>query len=59
MVATTRKPEQLHLSGIEMNKDTFKFSIITTGISIHVRYLLEEKGVRLLSLSLLSSEDLY
>ena len=33
--------------------------MITTGISSHVRYLLEEKGVRLLSLSLLSSEDLY
>ena len=27
--------------------------MITTGISSHVRYLLEEKGVRLLSLSLL------
>ena len=33
--------------------------MITTGISSHVRYLLEEKGVRLLSLSLLPSEDLY
>ena len=58
-MATTRKPEQLHLSGIEMNKDTFTFSMITTGISSHVRYLLEEKSVRLLSLSLLSGEDLY
>ena len=28
-----------------MNKDTFKFSMITTGISNHVRYLLEETGV--------------
>ena len=32
--------------------------MITTGISSHVRYLLEEKGVRLLSLSLLWSEEL-
>ena len=42
-----------------MNKDTFKFPMITTGISSHVRYLLEETGDRLLSLSLLSSEDLF
>ena len=42
-----------------MNKDTFKFSMITTGISSHVRYLLEETDVWLLSLSLLSSEDLF
>ena len=33
-----------------MNKDT-SFPWYTTGISSHVRYLLEEKGVRLLSLS--------
>ena len=31
--------------------------MITTGILSHVRYLLEEKGVRLLFLSLLWSED--
>ena len=42
-----------------LNEQGYKFSMITTGISSHVRYLLEEKGVRLLSLSLLSSEDLY
>ena len=39
--------------------ERYKFSMITTGISSHVRYLLEEKGVQLLSLSLLSSEDFY
>ena len=33
--------------------------MITTGISSHEGYLLEEKGVRLLSVSLLSGEDLY
>ena len=33
--------------------------MITTEISSHLRYLLEEKGVRLLSLSLLWREDLY
>ena len=33
--------------------------MITTGISSHVRYFSEEKGVQLLSLSLLWSEDLY
>ena len=33
--------------------------MITTGISSHVRYLMEETGVRLLSSSLLSCEDLY
>ena len=42
-----------------LNEQGYKFSMITTGISSHVRYLLEEKGVRLLSLSLLWSEDLY
>ena len=42
-----------------LNEQGYKFSMITTGISSHVRCLLEEKGVRLLSLSLLSSEDLY
>ena len=40
-----------------LNEQGYKFSMITTGISSHVRYLLEEKGVRLLSLSLLWSED--
>ena len=35
-----------------LNEQGYKFSMITTGISSHVRYLLEEKGVRLLSLSL-------
>ena len=38
-----------------LNEQGYKFSMITTGISSHVRYLLEEKGVRLLSLSLLSN----
>ena len=42
-----------------LDKQGYKFSMITTGISSQVRYLLEEKGVRLLSLSLLWSEDLY
>ena len=42
-----------------LNEQGYKFSMITTGISSHVRYLLEEKGVRLLSLILLWSEDLY
>ena len=42
-----------------LNEQGYKFSMITTGISSHVRYLLEEKGVRLLSLSLLPSDDLY
>ena len=35
-----------------LNEQGYKFSMITTGISSHLRYLLEEKGVRLLSLSL-------
>ena len=35
-----------------LNEQGYKFSMITTGISSHVRYLLEEKGVRLLSLSI-------
>ena len=39
-----------------LNEQGYKFSMITTGISRHVRFLLEEKGVRLLSLSLLWSE---
>ena len=42
-----------------LNEQGNKFSMITTGILSHVRYLMEEKGVRLLSLSLLWSEDLY
>ena len=42
-----------------LDEQGYKFSVITTGISSHVRYLLEEKGVRLLSLSLLWSEDFY
>ena len=33
------------------NEQGYKFSMITTGISIHVRCPLEEKGVRLLSSS--------
>ena len=41
-----------------LNEQGYKFSMITTGISSHVRYFLEEKGVRLLSLRLLLSEDL-
>ena len=40
-----------------LNEQGYKFSIITTGISSHIRYLLEEKGIRMLSLSLLLSED--
>ena len=39
-----------------LNEQGYKFSMITTGISSHVRFLLEEKGVRLLSLSLLWSD---
>ena len=39
----------------DLNEQEYKFSMMTTGISSHVRYLLEEKGVRLLSLSLLSN----
>ena len=43
-----------------LNEQGYKFSMVTTGISSHVRYLLEEKGVPLLSpWSLLWSEDLY
>ena len=42
-----------------LNEQGYKFSIITTGISSHARCPLEEKGVRLLSFSFLSSEDLY
>ena len=44
---------------MQLNEQRYKFSMITTGISSHVCYLLEEKGVQLLSLSLLSSEDFY
>ena len=40
-----------------LNKQGYKFSIMTTGISSHIRYLLEEKGIRMLSLSLLLSKD--
>ena len=40
-----------------LNEQGYKFSIITTGISSHIRYLLEEKGIWMLSLSLLLSED--
>ena len=39
-----------------LNEQGYKFSMITTEISSHVRYLLEEKGVRLLSLSLRARE---
>ena len=42
-----------------LNEQGYTFSIITTGISSHVRCPLEEKGVRLLSFSFLSSEDHY
>ena len=42
-----------------LNEQGYKFSKTTTEISSHVRYLLEEKGVRLLSSSLMWSEDLY
>ena len=42
-----------------LNEQGYNFSIKTTGISSHVCFLLEKKGVRLLSLSFLSSEDLY
>ena len=42
-----------------LNEQGYTFSIITTGTSSHVRCPLEEKGVRLLSFSFLSSEDLY
>ena len=40
-----------------LNEQGYKFSIITTGISSHIRYLLEEKGIQMLSLSLLLSKD--
>ena len=43
----------------KLNEQGYKFSMITTEISSHVRYLLEEKGVRLVPLSLLWSKDLY
>ena len=42
-----------------LNEQGYKFSKITTEISSHVRYFLEEIGVRLLFSSLLWSEDLY
>ena len=42
-----------------LNEHGYKFSMITTRTSSHVILLLEEKEVRLLSLSLLSSKDLY
>ena len=42
-----------------LNEQGYKFSMTTTGISSHFCYLLEDKGVRWLSLSLLCSEDLY
>ena len=40
---------------IHLNEQGYRFSMIT-GISSHVRYLLEEKGVRLLSLSLFGAK---
>ena len=40
-----------------LNEQGYKFSIITTGISSHIRYLLEEKGIQMLSLSILLSKD--
>ena len=43
-----------------LNEQGYKFSMIATGISSHVRCPLEEKAVRLLSFSFfLSSEDFY
>ena len=42
-----------------LNEQGYNFSIITTGLSSHVCCPLGEKSVRLLSLSFLSSEDLY
>ena len=43
----------------KLNEQGYKFSMITTQISSHVGYLSEEKGVRLVPLSLLWSKDLY
>ena len=40
-----------------LNEQGYKFSIIKTGISSHIRYLLEEKGIWMLSLSLFLSKD--
>ena len=51
MVATKTQTMTATLSG-HLNEQGFKFSMITTGISSHIHYLLEEKGVWLLSLSL-------
>ena len=42
-----------------LNEQRRSFFIIITGISSHVCCPLEERGVRFLSLSFLSSEDLY
>ena len=42
-----------------LNEERHNFSIIITRISSHVCCPLEERDVRFLSLSFLSSEDLY
>ena len=57
-VATTRNLTMTATLFRQLTEQGYKFSMITTEISSHVRYLLEEKGVRLLSSSLLCSEDL-
>ena len=49
----------LFMQAFKLTRIQVQFSMITTGISSRVRYLLEEEGVRLLSLSLLWSEDLH
>ena len=43
----------------DLNEQGYKFPMITTWVLSHVIILLKEKGVRLFSLSRLSSEDLY
>ena len=53
------KPKNVKLLITDYAKVKKRTSMIKTRISSHVRYLLEEKGVRLLFLSLLWSENLY
>ena len=55
-VATTRNLTMTATLFRQLTEQGYKFSMITTEISSHVRYLLEEKGVRLLSLSLRARE---
>ena len=55
-VATTRNLTMTATLFRQLTEQGHKFSMITTEISSHVRYLLEEKGVRLLSLSLRARE---